>query len=514
MPLPDRPPSATRVIAAIAACKLALHVTVNGVTTFGFQRDEFLYFAMGEHLRLWRMDFPPAIAIAAVVDRALLGDSMIAIRMVPALFSTAVLVLAALIARELGGGRFAQGIAALAVLASPLFLRSGNLFQPVVMDQFWWTLAFYALLRLCRSAEPRWWIALGVALGFGLFTKFSALIFGFAVFLAICVTPHRSALRSRWPWIAAAVAFAIGSPSLVAQMALGWPVVGQMHDLRAVQLDRVTPAAFLTEQLAWGPATLLALAGAIALLSSRRFAAFRVAGWACVLAELVLMLAHGKSYYAGPVHPTLIAAGAIVLESAGRERWRAFARNTLRWSAVVMLLAYGVIVLPIGVPILTPERTAAYIRAIGFEFTLRNNRGRLERLPQDFADMLGWEEQVQVVARAYRALTPEEQGEVVIGAGNYGEAGALDYYGPRYGLPKAISSAGSYWFFGPGPRPGTLALVIDQHGENLKKIWDDVRPVAHIHNDWSVMEERDVPVYLCRRPRQTVQQVWPSLGGN
>ncbi len=183
-----RPPLYTRQLAAFAAVKLVLHVIVNATTQFGFQRDEFLYFSMGRHLHLWRMDFPPGIALAANGVRALLGDSMTAIRMVPALAGTAVLVVAVLIARELGGGRFAQGLTALALLTSPLFLRTSTLFQPVVLDQLCWTLALYCLVRLGGANEPRWWMLLGASLGLGLLVKFSALIFGAAVLLAMLAT--------------------------------------------------------------------------------------------------------------------------------------------------------------------------------------------------------------------------------------------------------------------------------------------------------------------------------------
>ncbi|MHB1313765.1 MAG: ArnT family glycosyltransferase, partial [Gemmatimonadaceae bacterium] len=151
----SRQPLFARQLAAFAAAKLLLHVAVNATTQFGFQRDEFLYFAMGDHLRLWRMDFPPGIALAANAVRWLLGDSMTAIRLVPALAGTLTLVIAVLIARELGGGRFAQGFTALAFLVSPMFLRTAGLFQPVVLDQLAWTAALYALVRLGASDEPK-----------------------------------------------------------------------------------------------------------------------------------------------------------------------------------------------------------------------------------------------------------------------------------------------------------------------------------------------------------------------
>jgi len=463
---------------------------------------------MGRHLRLWRMDFPPAIALLAEGARFALGDSLLAIRLVPALAGTLLLVLAALVARELGGGRLAQGLAALGVLASPLFLRSANLFQPVVLDQLAWTAALYALTRLCREDQPRWWLLLGVALGLGLLAKFSAAFMGLAMLLAL-VTARRRWLGSRWPWLAAALALVIGSPSIVGQVRLGFPVLAQMTALRSSQLERVTALDFLAGQLRWGPATLLGLAGLWALLAGPRLRPFRVVGCTCLWVLLILLALHGKSYYAGPVYPALLGAGGVVLEDVRRPR----VGPLVRWGTAAALVAYMVVLLPIGLPILPPERLAGYARAMGLEAALRTNTGERERLPQDYADMLGWEEQVRAVAAVYRSLPADDRARAVLVAGNYGEAGALDFFGPRYGLPAVVSPAGSYWFFGPGTKPGDVVVTIGADSAELAPLFDRVTPARRVTSQWSVAEERELTIYVARGPRRTLQQVWPSLAG-
>jgi hypothetical protein len=464
---------------------------------------------MGWHLRLWRMDFPPAIALIAESVRATVGDSLFAIRLVPALAGTAILVLAACIARELGGGRWAQALAALGVLASPLFLRSANLFQPVVLDQLTWTLALYALIRLCRDESPRWWISLGAAVGLGLLTKFSAAFLGAALLLAILATPHRTWLRTRWPWLAALLALAIGSPSLVGQIRLGFPVLSQMADLRATQLERVTPLEFIAGQLLWGPATLIGLAGLVALLTRRDLRPFRVVGWTCLCVTAILLALHGKSYYAGPLYPTLLAAGGVWLERVGSPRTGA----VLRWGAAAALLLFMAVLLPLGVPILAPEKMARYARAIGATAALRTNTGEMDRLPQDYADMLGWEAQARAVASVVRALPPADRARAVLVAANYGEAGALDLFGPRYGLPQVVSPAGSFWFFGPGTRPGDVVVTIGASREDLRHLFASVEAAGEVRNPWSVAEERELTIFVARGPRRTLQEVWPSLAG-
>ena len=493
----------------LAALKLALHLSANAGTPYGFHRDEFLYFAMGRHLRLWRMDFPPAIALISEAVRATLGESLFALRLVPALAGTALLLMAALTARELGGRGWAQGLAALGVLGSPLFLRSANLFQPVVLDQLAWTVALYAVVRLCRDDRRRWWLVLGAALGFGLLAKFSAAFFGLALLLALVVTNRRAWLLTPGPWLAAAMALAIGSPSIIGQIRLDFPVVGQMADLRASQLERVTPWAFVTGQLLWGPGVLLGWVGLGALLFGRHLRLFRVAGWACALAWLLLLVLHGKPYYVGPIYPMLLAAGGTALERVRHPRLG----PSLRWGTVGLLVAYLGLTLPLGVPVLPPERMARYARALGVSAAVRTNTGRLERLPQDFADMLGWEEQVRAVAEVYHSLPPAQRAKAVVMGDNYGEAGALDFYGPRYGLPGAVSAAGSFWFFGPGTRPGHVVVIIGGDQEDLERFFGSVRVARRVSSPWSVAEERDPSIYVATKPRTTLQRIWPSLGG-
>jgi dolichyl-phosphate-mannose-protein mannosyltransferase len=493
-------PFAAVSVGVLAAVKLGLHFWVNTTTPYSFHRDELLYLAMGRHLQLWRMDFPPAIAATAEASRALLGDSLLAVRTVPALVGAALLVAAALFARELGGGRGAQVLAALAVLTGPLFLRSANLFQPVVLDQAAWAAALFAVARLSWQRDPHWWLALGLAIGAGLLIKFSIVFIGTGIALAVLLTPLRASLKTVWPWLALVLALAIGSPSLVGQYHLGFPVLHQMEDLRNVQLERVTPVAFLMGQFYWGPGTVLAVVGLVALFTSRQLSRYRALGWSCAGAFAALLVLQGKPYYLGPVYPTLFGAGAVVLE-----------RSTLRWLFAIAMLVYGAVLLPVGVPILPPDRMAGYIQRIGLTAALRTNTGELERLPQDYADMLGWEAQAEAVGRVYRALPEADRARAVVIAGNYGEAGALDFFGPRYGLPGAICPCGSYWFFGPGDKPGDVAVTIGPSREDLAPFFDSLQVATRISNRWAVQEERELTVFVARRPRQTLQQVWPTL---
>jgi hypothetical protein len=496
------------VIGVLAGLKLAVHVVVNLITPYEFHRDELLYLAMGRHLQLWAMDFPPAIALLSAAARAVVGDSLVGIRMVPALAGTALVVLAALLARELGGGWRAQALTALCVIANPLFLRSANLLQPVVLDQLTWGLALLALARLLGGYGPGSWLVLGLALGLGLLVKLSVGVIGIAIAVAILLSRLRRALPTPWPWAALLLALAIGSPTLVGQVRLGWPALGSLADLSALQLERITPLDFLLGQILWGPSTLLALAGAAGLFWSRRLEAFRGLGIACLTAFGLLLVLHGKAYYIGPIYPVLFAAGAVQVEALGESVTAEF----VNWGTVTVLVGYALLVSPLGLPYLWPLRMSIYVRSLGLTEAVRTNTGEVGELPQDYADMIGWKQQAEAVGRIYRSLPANQRAEAVILAGNYGEAGALELYGPRYQLPPPVSPAGSYWFFGPGPRPGRVVLALGLDPVILGMGFHTVREVGRVGHRWMVAEERDVPIILATGPRRSLQQVWPSLG--
>jgi 4-amino-4-deoxy-L-arabinose transferase-like glycosyltransferase len=497
-------------VAALAAGTFLLHLVTNLVTPYGIHRDEFLYFAMGDHLRLWHMDFPPAIAILSVISRFVFGDSLAGLRIVPALVSTALVMLAALLAREMGGRRFAQGFAALAVVASVFFQRAGSLFMPVILDALTWTVGFYALVRLCRGDEPerRWWLLLALAGGIGLLTKFSILFFGFGVLVALLATPWRRALLTRWPWLVLLATLVIGSPSVIGQVNLGWPLVGQMQDLRQSQLEHVTVAGFLLTQLMFGPTLVVGVWGAARLLVAPAVGRFRLIGWTVLVVWVTLIVLHGKAYYVGATYPILFAAGGLALE-AGR---RALASG-IRWTVAGLTAAYGLLVLPLGLPIVKPAPLERYIHAIGAVQALRDNQGMPLRLPQDYADMLGWRERVAAVAQAYRALPPLERAQAVIIGNNYGEAGALEFYGPKLDLPQVVSAAGSFYYFGPGLKPGAVAVTLGEGREGLYRLYDSVEVGPHLVNPLTVREEQDLTIYICRRPKTTLQAIWAGEAG-
>jgi 4-amino-4-deoxy-L-arabinose transferase-like glycosyltransferase len=509
--------------------KLALHLVSQLITPYAVHRDELLYLAMGDHLQLYRMDFPPFIAIAANLQRGLLGDHLWSIRVLPALAGAALIWIAVDATRRLGGRTLAQLAVGFTILLSPLYLRVSVLFQPVVFDQLWWTLALWALLRRGLDADPRWWLGVGAALGMGLLTKFSVAFLVIPLAAAVLLTGLRRDLKTPWPWAGAAVSLLIGHPSLLGQVALEWPFFSQMADLQASQLSRVTTSAFLGEQLLMvGPGVLLGIVGALALLrgsgfrdqdgngTPERVAALRTVGLAAAGAFVFLILMNGKPYYAGPVHPVLIAAGAAALVTAGGGSVPGRGPRIARWGlgAIALLqVVFGIATLPMGLPVLPREPMARYAERLGVTSATRTNVGVQLELPQDYADMLGWEEFADTVAAVWMDLPEAERDGAVLLATNYGRAGALDWYGPDRGLPRSIAPIGSYWFWGPGEREWNVAVVAGSDSVSLAGFFEEVREAARIRDPWRVPEERDVGVFVVRGPYEALAEVWPRFEG-
>ncbi len=494
-----------------AALVVLLHILVNIFTPYGFQRDEFLYIAQGAHMHLWRMDSPVFIGILANFTRELFGDSLWAIRLFPAIAAGLLVVLAADIARRLGGKTFAQVLAALLVFFAPIFVRPGTLFQPVIFDQLWWTLGCWTLLRWKETTDGKWWILLGLILGIGILTKFSIFVFGFGVLVGIVATSDRKVLLTRWPWIALAVTLIVGSPSIVGQIRLGFPFAGMMRDLQATQFKHVSWADFVTGQvfiLSLVP-FIFAAVGIIALFASKRLARVRFLAWIYAGTFAVFFFTHSKAYYLGPIYTVMLAAGAVVCENVGTGRWR----TAFRTAAVALIAIEGIYLIPVGVPVLPVRPMAKYAASLGLTQAVETNSGVVLRLPQDYADMLGWETRVRTIADIYDTLSPEIKSKTVVLASNYGEAGAIDFLGPRFGLPPSVCFQGSYWFFGPGKRKGETAISIGFDSLDLVKNWRRVIPVAHIINKWTVPEEQSLTIYYCNGEMKTIQELWPLLKG-
>ncbi len=490
----------------LAAAKLLLHLLT--IDRYGVFRDELYYIDCARHLHWGYVDQPPLIAVIARVA-LWFGDALWILRLPAVLAGAALVVLAAALARELGGDRFAQTLAALCVVAAPAYLLFFHILTMNAFEALFWVGAAFLVARYLNTRDERLWLAFGALAGVGLLNKHSMLFMGFGLVAGLILAGEWRVLKSRWIWLGGALAFVIFLPHLVWQVTHCFPQLEMLRLTRAHRDIHLSPPLYFLDQVkALNPVgALVWIGGLIGAFVSARMRGARTFAWAYLVLLSLFTAIGAKVYYLYPIYGTSFALGAVAWEEwtqAGAPGWR----RSLRWALPVLLVAVGAVIAPVIFPILPEERYAAYVQAIGIEQP-HMERGRdTGRLPQLFADMHGWDTMAEQVEAVYRTLPPAEQAKACVFGQNYGEAGAINYFGPHLGLPKAISTHNSYWLWGLQGCDGAVTLVIGgDEGDNRDHCLSLERG-GTIHNDWARPDENDLPIWICRGQKVPLEELW------
>ncbi|HLY19713.1 MAG TPA: glycosyltransferase family 39 protein [Bryobacteraceae bacterium] len=493
------------VVVWLAACKLALHLYAGH--NYGYFVDELYYLACGRHLDWGYVDQPPLIALIAALTRVTIGASLQAIRFLPAVAGAAKVLLTGLLARELGGRRFAQGLAALAALLAPGFLGIDSFFSMNAFEPLFWTGCAYIVVRIIRTGNQRLWLWFGLLAGIGLENKHSMLIFGFAVATGLLVSERRQ-FRSPWLWVAGLLALLIFVPNLIWNVQHHFPFLELQANIRRAHRDvSLSPWAFLGQEalMMFPLAVPIWLAGLWYLLFGAAGRPFRALGWAWLVMMAVIMIVSPRVYYPWPAFPILFAAGGVQWESwlaPPRPQWIKPA-----WVGAMVLL--GAAIAPFAIPVLPVETYIRYSHATGFQQP-KIETHQLGPLPQIYADQFGWEEMTAAVAKVYNGLPPDIRAKTAIFGQNYGQAGAVDLFGPKYGLPKAISGHQTYFFWGPRDYTGESMIVMQGRQQDLENFYASVQKVAHVGHPYSMPYEH-FDIYYCRGLKWPLKDVWPKV---
>jgi hypothetical protein len=487
--------------------KLLVHLaTYRG---YGMFRDEYYYLACADHLAWGYVDQPPFSIAVLWLGKLLLGDSLLAVRLLPALAGAGTVFLAGLIARRLGGGVAGQSLAMVAVLAAPYYLALDHFFSMNAFDILIWALVAYLVVDLIQAESMSSWIFLGTALGLGLMNKVSVLWLGAGLFVGIVATDRRRWLRTSGPWLAAGVAGLLFMPHIAWQVANDWPTLEFIRNASQNKMVSVQPIQFLTRQITMmNPLSLpLWLGGLIWLLLSRKGRQYRLLG-IIYLTAFALLLLNGTSRagYLGPAYTWLLAAGGVWVEGLCRSgRWR-----MVPWVAAGLVLMSGAALAPLALPILPVERYIPYAAALGEEPSTEE-RKEVAALGQFYADMHGWEAIVETVAAAYDQLTPEEKKNAAIFTSNYGDAGAITRLGRPLGLPAAISGHNNYWLWGPGNADGQVVIVLGSTRGDLEADYASVQQAGMVDCGYCMPYENNRPVWICRGLKKSVAEAWPGV---
>jgi len=475
---------------------------------YGYFIDELYYIACSHHLDWGYVDQPPLIALITRISGAILGESLPAIRFVPALAGAALVFLTGLLARELGAGIFGEALAALSILVAPGFLATDNFLSMNAFEPLFWTGCAYVLVRMIKTGDTRWWLWFGLLAGLGLENKHSMLIFGTGLVFGLLLTPERRVFLSKWFWIAGLIAVALFLPNLIWNIQHHFPFLELQANIRRSgrNVDLSVIQFFGQQVLTMLPlAVPIWLAGLWHYFFTREGKTFRVLGWAWLFAAIVILAMNPRVYYLWPAFPVLFAAGAV--------RWEIWlARPGLRWARFAypaLLVAMGIVLAPLAIPVLPVETFIPYTKALHLEQP-RVETHRLGPLPQIFADQFGWAEMVAVVARAFNNLPADVRPKTAIFGQNYGQAGAVDLFGPRYGLPKAISGHQNYFLWGPRDYTGESVIVMAYTKERLERNFASVEWVGRVEHPYSMPYEH-FDVFYCRGLKQPLRDLWPEV---
>jgi hypothetical protein len=499
---------ATSILIGLAVAKLLLHLT--GIRHYGFFRDELYYMACGEHLAWGYVDQPPLIALMAWVSRHMLGNTIVSLRLIPVLAGAAVVFLTGVLARELSGGRFAQFMAACSILCATAYLAFDSFFSMNAFEPLFWLVCAWTVVRILKGGSPAWWLAFGAVAGVGLENKHTMLVFGFAVVAGLLWTGQWRVFRSPWIWMGGLVALAIFLPNLLWEARHGWPQIEVVRNAQLYKNVPISPLRFLVDQVVFmHPLTLPVWLGGLAWCFFARAAkAFRFFGWSYLIVLAVFVVFGGKSYYALPIYPVLMAAGGVAFEEfsePSRLRW-------MRAAFPALLIAGGLVGAPFGVPMLPIETFLRYSEMLPAAQAVKTERDAVNvELPQLYADMFGWDTLAAAVAQAYRQLPAQERADCGVLAGNYGEAGAIDYYGPALGLPKALSGHNSYFYWGPRGYSGACMIIFGERSQEFIRYFGAVQITATSSSPYSMPNERTIPIYVCRKPIAPLAELWPRF---
>lgn len=490
-------------IGALALLNTVIHIYFSG--NLEYHRDELLYFSLGQHPAFGYATVPPMIGWVAWAMQNIFGYSLFAVRIFPAIMSGVIVLLVSAMAKELGGSGYSRILAALTMVASIFGLRTFLLFQPVHIDLIFWTLLFYVMIKYVNTSNDNYLILLGIIIGASLLNKY---LIGLLIIILLVIVPftrHRTIFRNRKFWIGVLAGFIVFLPNMIWQIVNGLPVLDHLAELKRTQLVNVDRSAFMIEQLIIpGIASIVSVAGIIYLFVSGKVLKYRFLGIAVIGVILTLMLLHGKSYYTIGVFPFLIAAGAVSWEYILRKRW-----SRILLALLIIILTLPLV--PIGIPVYKTEKLVSYFSKIGknygLDFICRFEDNSIHSLPQDYADMLGWEELASVASKAWQQVP--DKNTAFIYCENYGQAGAITIIGKKYGLPEAICFSESFRFWIPEKfEPDITAMVYinDEPGDDVKQVFRNITKVGSIENPDA--REYGTSVYLCQDPVSSFNQFW------
>jgi 4-amino-4-deoxy-L-arabinose transferase-like glycosyltransferase len=504
----ERNRQANWLLLGLAAVYFLLEWAPTFAGVYGYFIDELYYIACSKHLDFGYVDHPPISILLLRLIRELLGDSLPALRLAPALCGAALVIVTGLIARRLDAGVFGQSLAAGAAMVGPIYHVMFGIYSMNSISLLIWAGCFWLLVEIERRDEPRLWLAFGLLAGIGLENKHTIVLLAVGLAVGLAVTSARRHCASRWLWLGLGLAAVLFLPNLLWQIRHGWPSIEFYRNADIYKNVPTPPLEVLKQQfLFMNPAAFpIWGAGLVFFLAVGRARRYRHLGWIYVALLLMMLIAQkSRPDRIAPVYTILFAGGGVLLEqiTAGR-RWR-----WARVSLVVLLVLFGVALAPLGIPLLPPPATAAYGASLGIVPQIESGEGKIAELPQWLADRFGWEQLAEEVTAAVAQLSPEERSRAVILAPSYGQAGAIEFFGRD--LPPVYGEQNNYHLWGPPEDPVDVAVLAGFREETVHWLFEEVELFTVYDCEWCMPWRDESPIWIARGQKLPFREAWPEL---
>jgi hypothetical protein len=493
------------IIFSISLINFFIYLITQIFFSYGLFRDELYYLACANRLALGYVDHPPLSIYILAGWKFLFGDSLIAIRFVPAIITSVTLFILGKFTVELGGRKSAVIISMLTFMMTPIFLGMNTIYSMNVFDFLFWILAAYMFLKLIKSENKKYWIWLGVVLGFGLLNKTSVLWLGAGILFGTIFSPLRKDLKTKYPYIAFIIAVMIFSPYIIWNITHDFAHLEFMRNAATRKYGGLSPISFILDQLLilnplsimiWSP-------GLLFYFFYKDKKQFRPLGFIWLITFLILLInGHSKGEYISVAYQILFAGGAVMIE-----KWSCLPKRIwLKYSVTSAVLIFSILLAPLARPLLSPESFIKYQSALGLE-PPSNEGHELVGLPQFYADMFGWKDLAKNVSKVYQSLPKEEQTNTVVYCSNYGKAGAIEYFSIKYPLPRVVCPHNNYWYWWPTENKYTTIIIIggeiEDHLGSLKEVYE-----AGFHNSkYAIPYENNLKIYVGRGLKRTIEEI-------
>lgn len=492
-------------LVVIAGGCFLLHLITNLTGAYGFFRDELYYIACSDQLAWGYVDQPPFSLFLLKLSRLLFGDSLTAIRIIPALMHSGVILITGMMVKEMGGRLFAIFLACFVVALSPIHLGMSLIYSMNSIDIVLWSLAIYFILKIINTESQSHWIWLGIVLGIGLLNKISVLFLGSGIFVGLLFT-NRQYFLTRWPYLAGSIAGLMFLPYIIWNITHDFAHLEFIQNASSGKYSGLNAFSFIKDQLIFlNPISMpLWISGLFALFLFEPLKKYRSVGLIYLTAFAILLFNKtSKGEYLAPAYASLFAAAGVFVEQTLEGKYVIW----IRFVYPALLLISSALLLPLALPVLSVDRYITYSKALGIEPS--SNEGKeLSDLPQFYADMFGWEEKARDVATVFNTLSEDDKTSCAIVSTNYGRCGAIDFFGQQYGMPKSIGTHNNYWIWGPRNYTGNVVIILGGTLEDHVNDFESVELAGVSTCTHCMPYENNVNIFICRGFKYNMKDVW------